>query len=256
MENIIVEKKPNGVGLIQFNRPKVMNALNRATMDEVVDALTQFQGDADVRAAIITGNERAFAAGADIAEFQNKTTVDMLTAYRFQQYEFIRKYPKPIIAAVSGWCLGGGCELAMICDMIVASESARFGQPEINLGLIPGAGGTQRLARAVGKALAMEMILADRKITAQEAYQFGLVNQIAPVELYLERAIQLAEKVASMSPLAASLAKESILKVYELSLDDGLEYERKNFYLLFSSKDKEEGVSAFLEKRKPQWTGK
>jgi len=180
----------------------------------------------------------------------------MLTAYRFHQYEFIRKYPKPIIAAVSGWCLGGGCELAMICDMIVASESAKFGQPEINLGLIPGAGGTQRLARAVGKALAMEMILADRKITAQEAYQFGLVNQVAPVELYLERAIQLAEKVASMSPLAASLAKEAVLKVYELPLDDGLEYERKNFYLLFSSHDKEEGVSAFLEKRKPQWTGK
>jgi len=256
MENIVVEKKPNGVGLIQFNRPNVMNALSHATMNEVVDALTQFQGDAAVRAVIITGNERAFAAGADIAEFQSKTTIDMLTAYRFHQYEFIRKYPKPIIAAVSGWCLGGGCELAMICDMIVASESAKFGQPEINLGLIPGAGGTQRLARAVGKALAMEMILADRKITAQEAYQFGLVNQVAPVELYLERAIQLAEKVASMSPLAASLAKEAVLKVYELPLDDGLEYERKNFYLLFSSRDKEEGVSAFLEKRKPQWTGK
>jgi enoyl-CoA hydratase len=256
MENILVEKKPNGVGLIQFNRPKVMNALSHATMNDVVDALTQFQGDADARAVVITGNERAFAAGADIAEFQNKTTIDMLTAYRFHQYEFIRKYPKPIIAAVSGWCLGGGCELAMICDMIVASESAKFGQPEINLGLIPGAGGTQRLARAVGKALAMEMILADRKITAQEAYQFGLVNQVAPVELYLEKAIQLAEKVASMSPLAASLAKEAVLKVYELALDDGLEYERKNFYLLFSSHDKEEGVSAFLEKRKANWTGK
>ncbi len=255
-EHIIVERPRPGVGLVRLNRPKRLNALNQATMRELATALTEFAQDDGVRAAVITGNERAFAAGADVNEMVGKTSVDMLQSYRFKQWEVVRTFPKPLIAAVSGWCLGGGNELAMSCDMIVASETARFGQPEINLAIMPGAGGTQRLTRAVGKALAMEMVLAGRFLTAQEALDHGLVNYVVPPELYLEKALDLAEQVAAKAPLALQLAKEAVLKAFELPLSEGLEYERKNFYLLFSSQDKEEGISAFLEKRRPEFKGR
>ncbi len=255
-ENIIVERPRPGVGLIRLNRPQRLNALNQATMQELAAALTEFAQDDEVRAVVITGNERAFAAGADVNEMLGKTTVDMLQSYRFKQWEVVRTFPKPLIAAVSGWCLGGGNELAMSCDMIVASETARFGQPEINLAIMPGAGGTQRLTRAVGKAIAMEMVLAGRFLTAREALAHGLVNHVVPTELYLEKALDLAEQVARKAPLALQLAKEAVLKAFELPLSEGLEFERKNFYMLFSTEDKEEGISAFLEKRQPTWSGR
>ncbi|GAP62753.1 enoyl-CoA hydratase [Ardenticatena maritima] len=255
-ENIIVERPEPKIGLIRLNRPKRLNALNRALMSELAQALNEFAQDDEIVVVVLTGDERAFAAGADIGEFQGKNPVDMLKSYRFKEWEAVRTFPKPLIAAVSGWCLGGGNELAMMCDMIVASESAVFGQPEINLGIMPGAGGTQRLPRAVGKAIAMEVILADRRLTAQEALQWGLVNHVVPTELYLEKALELARQIAQKPPLALQLAKEAILKSYEMSLAEGLEYERHNFYLLFASEDKDEGVAAFLEKRKPEWKGR
>jgi enoyl-CoA hydratase len=255
-ENIILERPADKVALIRFNRPKALNALNTALMTELADALNALAEDDSVVCAVLTGNERAFAAGADITEFEGKTTVDMLKSYRFRQWRAVKEFPKPLIAAVSGYCLGGGNELAMNCDMIVAAESARFGQPEINLGIMPGAGGTQRLTRAVGKFRAMEIILTGEFITAQEAYMLGLVNRVVPDELYLEKALDLAGKVASKAPLALQLAKESILKAQEMTQDQALDVERKIFYLLFSSEDKDEGVSAFLAKRTPEWKGR
>lgn len=255
-DNIILERPVEKVALIRFNRPKALNALNTALMTDLADALNTLAEDNSVVCVVLTGNERAFAAGADITEFAGKTTVDMLTSYRFRQWRAVKEFPKPIIAAVSGFCLGGGNELAMHCDMIVAAENARFGQPEINLGIMPGAGGTQRLTRAVGKFRAMEIILTGEFISAQEAYQAGLVNRVVPDELYLEKALELAQTVASKAPLALQLAKESILKAQEMTQDQALDVERKIFYLLFSSEDKDEGVSAFLEKRKPEWKGR
>jgi enoyl-CoA hydratase len=255
-ENIIVEHPLPKVALIRFNRPKALNALNRALMTELADALEELGTDDDVACVVLTGNERAFAAGADITEFEGKTTVDMVKSYRFRQWRVVKEFPKPLIAAVSGYCLGGGNELAMHCDMIVAAESARFGQPEINLGIMPGAGGTQRLTRAVGKFRAMEIILTGDFITGREAYQMGLANRVVPDELYLEKALELASTLASKAPLALQLAKESVLKAEEMTQDQALDVERKIFYLLFSSADKDEGVRAFLEKRKPEWKGR
>lgn len=255
-ENIIVERSGEGIALVQLNRPKRLNALNQQTMREIAAALTELADDDDVRVVVLAGNERAFAAGADVTEMLGTTSVDMLQSYRFKQWEVIWNYPKPLIAAVSGWCLGGGNELAMSCDMIVASESARFGQPEIRLAIMPGAGGTQRLTRAVGKAVAMEMVLGSRFLEAEEARELGLVNHVVPTELYLEKAMELAREVASKSPIALQLAKEAVLKALELPLDEGLEFERKNFYHLFATEDKDEGISAFLDKREPEWKGK
>lgn len=255
-ENIILERPVEKVALIRLNRPKALNALNTALMTELADGLNSLADDDSVVCVVLTGNERAFAAGADVTEFQGKSTVDMLTSYRFRWWRTVKEFPKPIIAAVSGFCLGGGNELAMHCDMIVAAESARFGQPEINLGIMPGAGGTQRLTRAIGKFRAMEVILTGDFLTAQEAYTLGLVNRVVPDELYLEKALELAEKVASKAPLALQLAKEAVLKAEEMTQDQALDVERKIFYLLFSSEDKNEGVSAFLEKRKPEWKGR
>ncbi len=255
-ENIVLERPADGVALIRLNRPKALNALNRALMTELASALNTLAEDASVVCVVLTGNERAFAAGADIGEFEGKSTVDMLTSYRFRQWLAVKEFPKPLIAAVSGYCLGGGNELAMHCDMIVAAENARFGQPEINLGIMPGAGGTQRLTRAVGKFRAMEIILTGDLITAREAHAMGLVNHVVPNELYLEKALELAKKLAGKAPLALQLAKESILKAQEMTQDQALDVERKIFYLLFSSEDKEEGVSAFLQKRKPEWKGR
>ncbi|MBV8252561.1 MAG: enoyl-CoA hydratase/isomerase family protein [Chitinophaga sp.] len=244
------------VAHIQLNRPKDLNALNLQLMGELRDALKQLEADNQVRAIVLSGDERAFAAGADIKQMMGNSAIDMYNIDQFSTWDTIKKIKKPIIAAVSGFALGGGCELAMLCDMIVASETARFGQPEIKLGVMPGAGGTQRLTRAVGKALAMEMVLTGRFITAQEALHAGLINRIVPVELFLQEAIKLAAEVAAMSPLALKMAKEAVLKAFDSSLEEGLVFERKNFYLLFASDDQKEGMKAFVEKRQPDFKGK
>ncbi len=244
------------IALIELNRPKELNALNLQLMQELKETLKELDQDDSVRVIVITGDKRAFAAGADIKQMANKTTVDMLQTDQFSTWDQIRKTRKPLIAAVSGFALGGGCELAMTCDMIVASETAQFGQPEIKIGVIPGAGGTQRLTKAIGKARAMEMVLTGKFIDAEEALAFGLINKVVPVELYLIEAINLAKKIAKMSPIATMLAKESINRSFETHLDEGLHFERKNFYLTFSSEDQKEGMQAFVEKRKPNYLGK
>jgi enoyl-CoA hydratase len=243
------------VGLVRLNRPQAMNALNGTLMTELMQALEIFDADEQIGAMVITGSERAFAAGADIKEMADASAMQMLLHDQIGQFDRIRRIHKPLVAAVSGWCLGGGNELAMSCDMIVASESARFGQPEISIGVIPGAGGTQRLTRAVGKAVAMEMVLNNRMLTAEEAAQFGLVNRVVPVERCLDEALALAEEIVERAPLAVRLAKEAINQAYETSLTDGLADERRSFYLLFASQDQKEGMAAFIEKRKAQWRG-
>lgn len=244
------------VGLITLNRPKALNALNNQLMLEVMDALEDFDSREDIGAMVITGSEKAFAAGADIKEMADQSSDEMRNNDYTAVFDRIRSIRKPVIAAVSGWALGAGCEVAMSCDMIVASESAKFGQPEITIGVIPGAGGTQRLTRAVGKAIAMEMILNNRTLTAQEAYQFGLVNRVVPLETVLDEALKLAEEIASRAPLAVRAAKKMINQVYEESLSDGLAEEKREFYALFSSEDQKEGMQAFIEKRKAEWKGK
>ena len=257
MEFIIVtEQYAPRVALIQLNRPKDLNALNLQLMMKLRDSLQQLDKNDSVRAIVITGNEQAFAAGVDIKQMADKTAIDMLMIDQFSTWDQIRKTKKPIIAAVSGFALGGGCELAMTCDMIIASESARFGQPEIKIGVMPGAGGTQRLTRAVGKAKAMEMVLTGRFVSAQEALTLGLINKVAPVEMYLREAVTLASEIAQMSPVAAQLAKESVNRAFETHLDEGLQSERKNFYLCFSTEDQKEGMKAFIEKRKPEYKGR
>jgi enoyl-CoA hydratase len=248
--------KQDGYAVVQFNRPDVLNALNIKLMQELVEALETLDADNDVRAIILTGNEKAFAAGADIKEMSDASAVEMLIRDQFARWDRIRKIKSPIIAAVSGFALGGGCELSMTCDMIIASETAKFGQPEINIGVMPGAGGTQRLTRAVGKAKAMEIVLTGKMISAQEALQWGLVNKVVPVEMYLEEAKSLAGEIASKPPVAVRLAKEAVLKAFDTTIEGGLEFERKNFYLLFASDDQKEGMKAFVEKRKPRWSGK
>jgi enoyl-CoA hydratase len=252
----LIVTKQDGYAIVQFNRPEVLNALNMRLMQELVDALEAFDKDDEVRAVIITGNEKAFAAGADIKEMSGASAVEMLLRDQFARWDRIRKIKKPLIAAVSGFALGGGCEVSMACDMIIASETARFGQPEINIGVIPGAGGTQRLTRAVGKYKAMEMVMTGRMISAEEALHRGLVNKVVPVESYLEEAKSLAREIAAKPPVAVRLAKEAVLKAFDTTIEGGLEFERKNFYLLFASEDQKEGMSAFAEKRKPEWKGK
>jgi enoyl-CoA hydratase len=241
---------------IQFNRPDAMNALNTTLMKELVDALEAADRDDAVRAVVITGDDRAFAAGADIKEMADASAIEMLIRDQFARWDRIRKIHKPLIAAVSGFALGGGCELSMMCDLIVASETARFGQPEINIGVMPGAGGTQRLTRAVGKARAMDMVLTGKMISAAEALDFGLVTRVAPVEAYLSEARALAREIASKPPVAVRLAKEAVLKSFDTTIEGGLEFERKNFYLLFASDDQAEGMKAFIAKRKPEWKGR
>ncbi|MGC1377047.1 MAG: enoyl-CoA hydratase-related protein [Anaerolineales bacterium] len=252
----ILTETREGVGLVTFNRPQALNALNFVLMTELIDALTAFDADDAVGAMVITGSERVFAAGADITEMAEALLADMLTGGYIELFDAIRRIKKPLIAAVSGFALGGGCELALSCDMIIASDAAKFGQPEINLGVIPGAGGTQRLARAIGKALAMEMALNNRTLTAAEACQFGLVNHVLPVDHYLEFALSLAAEIASRAPLAVRLAKEAVNGAFEGPLSEGLVNERRSFYMLFATDDKKEGMQAFLEKRKPHWKGK
>lgn len=243
------------IALIELNRPKELNALNLQLMTELKVALQELDKNDEVRVIILTGDEKAFAAGADIKQMADKTAIDMLKIDQFSTWDQIRKTSKPLIAAVSGFALGGGCELAMTCDMIVASETAKFGQPEIKIGVMPGAGGTQRLTRAIGKARAMEMVLTGNFISADEAFTFGLVNKVVPIELYLEEAMKLAKQIAEMSPIAARLAKEAVNRSFETHLDEGLHFERKNFYLAFSSEDQKEGMQAFVEKRKAKFKG-
>jgi enoyl-CoA hydratase len=254
-EMILAETRGR-VGLITLNRPQAMNALNNQLMRELMDALEAFDKNDRVGAMVITGNEKAFAAGADIKEMADKSIQQMMDQDHVAVFGRIRTIQKPVIAAVSGWALGGGCEVALSCDMIVASESAKFGQPEINIGVIPGAGGTQRLARAVGKAIAMEMILNDRRLTAHEAYQFGMVNRVVPVDGYLEEALKLAEEIASRAPVAVRAGKRVINQAFERTLTDGLAEEKQVFYNLFATEDQKEGMKAFTEKRKPEWKGK
>lgn len=244
------------VGLVRLNRPEALNALNREMLREIMDALLSFDRNEKTGAMVITGSESAFAAGADIHEMSAASTVEMLLDDWIAQFDRIRQVSKPVVAAVSGYCLGGGNELALSCDMVVASETARFGQPEINLGVIPGAGGTQRLARAVGKAVAMEMVLNNRTLSAEEAFQYGLVNKVAPVANYLDEALLLAEEIANRAPVAVRLAKEVVNKSFETPLSEGIAAERRAFYLLFSTRDQKEGMQAFLNKRKPEWKGK
>ncbi len=257
MELIIVtEQFQPGIALIQLNRPKELNALNPQLMGEVRDALLALDKNDAVKVIIITGNDQAFAAGADIKQMADKSAIDMHIMDQFSTWDQIRKTKKPIIAAVSGFALGGGCEFVMTCDMVIASETAKFGQPEIKIGTIPGAGGTQRLTKAVGKAKAMELILTGRFLSAQEAHFYGLVNKVVPVEMYMHEAVELAKEIALMPPIAVQLAKEAINRSFETQLDEGLMFERKNFYLTFASEDQKEGMKAFIEKRKPVYKGK
>lgn len=255
MADEVLVTREGHVGVVRINRPKQLNALSIGVMEQLVAAFQSFDKDDNIRVIVLAGNERAFAAGADITEMADTTTVDQYKGDQFARWESIKRTNKPIVAAVSGFTLGGGCELMMHCDVIVASETARFGQPEINIGIIPGAGGTQRLTRAIGKAKAMDVVLTGRFLTATEALAFGLVSRVVPVEHFFEEAMKVARTIAEKPPLAVRMAKESVLKAHEMSLSDGLEYERKLFYMLFASEDQKEGMRAFMEKRKPEFTG-
>ena len=225
-------------------------------LGELFDAMEAFDKDENIRALVVTGNEKAFAAGADIKEMADATPFQMITEARVDVWDRIRGIKKPVIAAVSGWALGGGCEFVLSCDMVIASESAKFGQPEITIGIIPGAGGTQRLARLVGKNLTMEMVINNRTLSAAEAQQFGLANRVVPVEGYLDAAVAFAEEIASRAPMAVRMAKDSVNAAFETTLTEGLKAEKRNFYPLFSTEDQKEGMQAFIEKRKPNWKGK
>lgn len=253
-DTILVEQHQK-VGLVKLNRPQALNALNHALLGELMWALEAFDQDEGIGAMVVTGSERAFAAGADIKEMLDASAVEMLQRDLIAPFDRIQRLKKPVIAAVSGYCLGGGNELAMSCDMIIASESARFGQPEINLGVIPGAGGTQRLTRAVGKAIAMEMVLNNRMLSAQEAERYGLVNRVVPQERFLDEAIKMASEIAERAPLAVQFGKEMVNQAFESFLSDGLRDERRAFYFLFASQDQTEGMQAFSEKRAPNWKG-
>ena len=244
------------IALVRLNRPEHLNALNGELMDRLCETLEELDRDEEVRCIVVTGNERAFAAGADIGEMADASPIDMLRGNRIGQWDRVRRIGKPVIAAVAGWCLGGGNELAMTLDLIIAAESARFGQPEIKIGVIPGAGGTQRLVRAIGKSRAMEMILTGEPMGAREALERGLVARVVPDELLVDDSMALAAEIASRAPLALRLAKEAVNAAYEMSLTDALAHERRLFYLLFASEDQKEGMAAFIEKRAPRFSGR
>ncbi|MGM0584790.1 MAG: enoyl-CoA hydratase [Pseudomonadota bacterium] len=254
--NLIVETRDH-VGLIKLNRPDALNALNQELLGELNTALDKFAADDRVRCIVIAGSEKAFAAGADIKEMSDKTFADMFRLNFFaDKHDGFTRQRKPIIAAVSGYALGGGCELAMMCDFILAADNARFGQPEINLGVIPGMGGTQRLTHAVGKAKAMEMCLTGRFMTAEEAERCGLVSRVLPADKLMDEALSVAAKIADKSLLATMAAKEVVNAAFEMTLAEGVKYERRVFHGLFASEDQKEGMAAFIEKRDPQFRGK
>jgi enoyl-CoA hydratase len=254
-EQVLVSVE-DAIAVVTLNRPQVLNALSQSMMEDLATALEEQDRSETVKCIVLWGGARVFAAGADVREMVDATSADMIRSFRFRQWERIRRVATPLVAAVAGYALGGGCELAMACDIIVASESARFGQPEIHLGLMPGAGGTQRLTRAVGKSRAMEMILTGRPITAQEAYAAGLVSRVVPAEVCLDEAKRLAGEIAGRAPVAVRLAKEAILQAFETGLESGLLFERRCFHTLFSTEDTREGIRAFLDKRPPEFTGR
>lgn len=254
--NYVTVSSDGAVGVLALNRPDVLNALNRELMQELVAELERMDRDDAVKAIIITGNDQAFAAGADIKEMADESAVSLLLKRQFDVWDRIGGIAKPIIAAVSGHVLGGGCELMMSCDLVVASDTARFGQPEIRLGVMPGAGGTQRMTRAVGLRKAMELLLTGDTMPAEEALRCGLINKVAPVELYLQEALKLARRIAAQPPLAVRLIKQAVRKAEDLPLAEGLDYERQCFHLLFASEDQKEGMRAFQEKRNPQFKGR
>ena len=245
------------VALITLNRPEVLNALNYQLLGELAETLEALDADETCHCVVITGaGERAFAAGADIKEMADQSPVSLTRKNHFARWERIKRIRTPLIAAVRGYALGGGNELAMACDMIVAAENAVFGQPEIRIGVMPGAGGTQRLTRAIGKARAMELILTGDQLPAREAAALGLVTRVVPPEETLLAALRLAARIAAMPPVAILAAKEAVNRAFELSLEGGLEFERRNFFLLFASEDQKEGMAAFIEKRQPDWKGR
>jgi enoyl-CoA hydratase len=255
-EQLVLAETAGHVAVLTLNRPKALNALSPALIDELVAHLERCDADEQVRVIVLTGGPRAFAAGADIKAMVEASPSAMLLGRSIERWSRIAATRKPLIAAVSGFALGGGCEVALMCDMIVASETAQFGLPEINLGIIPGAGGTQRLTRAIGPQRAAEMILTGAYIGAQEAYQFGLVNRVAPVETFLDEALALAHRVAEKAPIATMLAKEAIRAAAETTLREGFGVELRNFYLLFDTEDQKEGMRAFVEKRKAEFKGR
>jgi enoyl-CoA hydratase len=255
-DDIIVESPEKAVRLISLNRPEIRNALRTQTLGEIADALEAAEKDSDIRVCIITGGPDFFAAGADIKEMAGMGAVDIMDDPRQAHRHRIDRFTKPLLAAVNGYALGGGCELALQADIILAGENARFGQPEINLGIIPGAGGTQRLIRAVGKSLAMRMVLSGEMIDARTAREAGLVAEVSPPELTLEKTVELARTIAGKAPLAVRLAKDTMRMAEEMSLSDGLAYERKSFNVLAATEDRNEGLAAFMEKRKPRFTGR
>lgn len=255
-QDILVDAPDAGVQLIRLNRPKVRNALRTRTLEELADVLEAADSNADVRVCVITGGAEFFAAGADIKEMAGTDTVDVMDDPRRRHRERIDRFSKPLIAAVNGYALGGGCELAMQADIVIAGDNASFGQPEINLGIIPGAGGTQRLIRAVGQSLAMKMVLSGAMIDARTARDAGLVAELSPPELTLEKALELARTIAQKPPVAVRLAKDAMRKAFETPLRAGLDYERKAFTALAGTEDRNEGLAAFMEKRKPRFTGR
>jgi enoyl-CoA hydratase len=254
-DELVRVERDGRVAVVLLNRPKRLNALSGELMAALVDTLRALDEDGGVRAIVVGGNERAFAAGADVQELAAGTPISLYENRRIDAWDAIRALRTPLVAAVSGFCLGGGCELAMLCDLIVASETARFGQPEINLGVLPGAGGTQRLTRAVGKAVAMDMILSGRMLSAREALDFGLVARVVAREAWLAEARRVAAAIAAKSPIAVRLAKEAVDKAFEAPLAVGVEFERRAFYLARASEDATEGLNAFVEKRPPDFKG-
>lgn len=247
----------DGVALVTLDRPDVLNALDFALIAELTDALETLDRDPACRAIVVTGaGERAFAAGADIRELAVQTPASLLAGDDFARWERIKRVRTPLIAAVRGYALGGGCELAMCCDLLIAGDGAKFGQPEIKLGVMPGAGGTQRLTRAVGRAKAMELVLTGRTMDAREAEAAGLVTRVVPDAEVVATALGLAATIASMPPLAVIAAKEAVNRAWDVGLEEGLAFERRNFYLLFGTEDQREGMAAFTEKRKPAWKGR